>query len=372
MSEALSRLARLAPWLPTPARPAAAPVVRAGGGLGQDTVSTTPSPVRSKLDAKQAAAYGRLSPGVRAAFDRVYLATAPMGQRELRAMLGGTMLTGSRDLEGGASLLVHLDRLARQTLAPGVDRRFLLSSVVQQVANPGEISQGGRGTCTVTTVEYMVAKQAPAEYARIIADLATGDGTVRLASGKFARRVPDSTGADDSGRTEASRLFEAAMMDFGNGLLSYSNKTDKNGIGAKTFLPGGLSNGQTTRVVNAVLDEHYRSIDAVPLLQSVPFTSLGHGQLMRKLGAALAQGQMVPMGLDWRGEKEWKPSGHEVLALKIENGRVYYRNPWGNSDAPGAEVGGPDSPRRRIEDRNGLESMTLAELEARITGISAR
>lgn len=364
MPQAVSRLSALFS-LP---RPRAAAPIQAGGGstLGQDTLTTTANPVLSKLNATQAEAYGRLNQSQRQSFDRIFLASDPMSKEPLKRLLESKRLLSLRDLHGGATLLTNLDQLVQEPLAAGVDRRGLVSSALKQAENPGEISQGGRGTCTVTTVEYMLAKQAPAEYVRVLAGLATGDGSVKLANGKTAKRVPDSTAQDDSGRTEASRLFEASMMDFGNGLMSYSNKSDNNGVGPYTFLPGGLSSGGTTKVVNAVLDEHYHTGFALP------YVTLGHAHLVKNLQAALAKGEMAPVSLDWRGDGEWKPAGHEVLGLKIENGRFYFRNPWGNYDAPGAEVGGKDGPRRRIEDRNGVESMPLAELEKSITGITIK
>jgi hypothetical protein len=354
--------------------------VAAGGGadqggssaLGQDTFvrSQPPSGVAAKLTADQAAAYNQLNDAQRAMFDRVYLTCNRLAVGPLGKLLADGTLLKSRDLRNGGNLLLQLNRMATEPLAPGLNRTSLLSGMVTQAQDPGTISQGSRGTCTVTTVEYMLATKSPAEYARVMTDLATGDGSVTLADGTQAHRVPDSTATDDSGRSDVSRLFEAAMMQVGTGLLTYSDKTDKTGVGPYTFLPGGLGNRQVTRVANAVLDGHYRSDDAVPLIGEIPYTSVGGKRLMRDLEAALAKGERVPVGLDWRGEGEWKPAGHEVLALKVQDGRVYFRNPWGAYSAPGTEEGGKDSPRRRIEADGGIESMTIDEMQRRIKGIS--
>lgn len=272
----------------------------------------------------------------------------------------------SKDWRGGRSLLHHLDTLATQFLPAGLHRLNLLSSFLVQLENPGAISQGGRGTCTVTTVEYELALRSPAEYARIVAGLASSGGSVKLADGTTIRRDGDTATADDSGRTDASRLVEAALMELGNGFLDYSNEKDRNGFYG--FGVGGLSNGQTARVWNAVLGERRDVENAVPVIGQVPFTSIGGEGLMKDVERALKKGVRVPVAMDWRANGEWRPSGHEVLVTKIENGRVYFRNPWGPYAAPGTELEGDDGPPRRIEDHGGLESIPVSEMTRRIKG----
>lgn len=341
-------------WLETPK-----------GVLKQDALerkSTAQVRPAAGMTGAQAAIYHGLSDAQRKQFDRVWAETQPSAHKALVKLLEDGRLLSSKDLRTGDRLLTHLDRLATQPLASGLSRAELLSGLVVQAQDPGTISQGGRGTCTVTTAEYMIARKSPAEYARVVTDLSSPKGLVTLASGAKAERVASSLAADDSGRTAASRLFEAAMMEYGNGLLSYSNDSDQHGVAGASFLPGGLTPGGTTRVLEAVLDEDYDS-------QS---TLLGRERLLSSLKDALAEGQMVPVGMNWRGSTEKKRSGHEVLVLKIENDRVYYRNPWGKTYSPGHETDGKTSPKRRIEDQSGVESMTLAEFRWRLDSIQRK
>lgn len=363
---------------PLPSRHQAAPTgkapVQAGGGtLGQDSfVRTRPYEPSSRMTTSQAAAYGKLTAKEREAFDKVFFGSNRLGQVALGKLMEDGRLRSSKDLRKGETLLSHLDRLASQPLANGLDRMSLLSGLLEQAENPGTISQGARGTCTVTTVEYMLAKRSPAEYVRLVTDLSSVAGKTVLANGKSVTREPGTASSDDSGRSDASRLFEAAMMEYGNGFLNYSNEKDKQGIGGATVLPSGLKNGGVAKVLAGVFDEPWRAIDAVPVIGQVPFTSVGSSRLFGQLETYLQKGQEVPIGMDWRSKGEWRPSGHEVLVTKIEDGRVYFRNPWGYYDAPGTITDGTDGPERRIEDSNGLESMAVDAFRRRLVGIAVR
>lgn len=314
------------------------------------------------MTAAQSAIYYALSDVQRKQFDRVWITADTGGQKALVKLLEDKRLLSSKDLRTGDRLLTHLDRLATQALPASLDRASLLGGLLVQAQNPGTISQGGRGTCTVTTAEYMIAKQSPAEYARVVADLASTGGQVTLASGAKARRAASSLASDDSRRTVASRLFEAAMMEYGNGPLTYSNQTDQHSIAGRPLPSGGLLQISTTRVFEAVLNEDY----------DTEYPLLGRERLMGRVKDAVAKGQAVPVGMDWRGSTEKKRSGHEVLVLKIENDRVYFRNPWGPGQAPGTETDGKTSPKRRIEDKNGVESMALSEFQRRLDSISRK
>lgn len=357
-----------------PAAPTAKAPVQAGGGtLGQDSfVKSRPYEPTSRMTTSQAAAYGKLTAPQRASFDKVFFGSNRMGQVALGKLLEDGRLFSSKDLRRGETLMSHLDRLATQPLASGLNRMNVLSGLLEQLENPGTIAQGGRGTCTVTTIEYMLAKRSPSEYARLVTELASVGGKAVLANGATVSREAGTADRDDSGRSDASRIFEAAMMEYGNGFLDYSNEKDKHGVAGAAFLPGGLSNGQTSKVLSGVFNEKWRAIDAVPVIGQVPFSSLGSGRLFETLEGYVKKGQQVPIGMDWRAVGEWKPSGHEVLVTKIENGRVYFRNPWGNYDATGTVTDGKDGPVRRIEDGNGLESMTIDEFRRRLRGIAVR
>lgn len=145
-------------------------------------------------------------------------------------------------------------------------------------------------------------------------------------------------------RSDSERIFQAAMMEFGNGSYNYDNKKDKNlatgVLGWFGIKYGGLTSGDQEKAMKALF---------------------GTGVVVRNSKNTIVKelknraGQLTYVTL------EWGSGSHAVVADKIENGRVYFRNPWGSYAATGSEQ---KNPTRRIEDSSlGLESMTLAEFE---------
>ena len=100
--------------------------------------------------------------------------------------------------------------------------------MIEETAHPGRVNQGNRGTCTMTSVSYLLAKNHPAEYARLAAGMMSPSGTARLANGETLRRVEDSIAPDDNkSRSPSERLLQSALMDFADGSKTYSNRDDR-------------------------------------------------------------------------------------------------------------------------------------------------
>ena len=366
MSDWITRAAARISFLPAAASPAkaATPATKAAAHADGLALSTgNPAAQAMKLNPAQTAAFEKLGPGAQAQFQKVFDSTNGVGRMHLRGLLEkGTL--NARDGYGGRTLLSHLHDLATKPVAGGLDKGELIQNLAQQTLDPGEISQGGRGTCVPTTMEYILAKTRPAEYARLVVGVASPAGTVPMMSGAILKRNPGTEQRDDSGRTAASRLFEAAMMDYANFVFDYNNQTDKNGV-AGIGIIGGLPPSAGKRMINAMLNENRRVVEAVPFIGQIPFTAIGGSRVLKAVQEATARGVMVPAGLDWRGIGEWRPAGHEICVITVENGRVYYRNPWGPDYGKGRVTDGKDGPVRRIEDNGGMESMTVAEFTAR-------
>jgi hypothetical protein len=74
-------------------------------------------------------------------------------------------------------------------------------------------------------------------------------------------------------------------------------------------------------------------------------------------------GQQTQMGLQWGSL-----GVHAVVAEKVENERVYFRNPWGPSVDPAGTT--YTTPPRRMEDPTvGLESMSVADFKNLIANL---
>lgn len=346
------------------AAPAMAPSAKPAAGLGRDTF--TPSAAAAKAPS---AAYLKLSAAEQKTFDEIKGTMNAFGQGCFERLLEKGGLISQKDLREGKTLLAQLDRLAKTPLAPELNRKRYISFVIQQIENPGRIQQGIYATCPVTTAQYMLATRAPAEYARLLTDLASGDGSTVLADGTKIQRAAGSLSPDNSARVDPSRLFQAAMMQYGSTFLAYDNQKDAKMLGSVN-LASGLSNSETKKVVNSMLNEHYDTVSSVHVLGLSP---IGSSRVISKLESMLAKGEHVPVALDWSMEDELLPQAHEVMAIKIENGRFYYRNPQGNYANPGTEIDGRvlffGGPPRRIEDGFGLESMPVSAMPKRVTSV---
>ena len=290
------------------------------------------------------------------------------GKRALQRLERSGRLDGSLRRPDQSTLLAQLSLLTRTPLATGLDRHRLMNDLIRQLADPGLIHQGNRGTCTVTTLEYRLALVDPAEYARLIVGLASPEGKVRMASGKQLERVEDSLTMDDSGRSDVSRLFEAALMDMGNGIADYRNRPDRHGLGKWTPFPTGLMSFQVARTATALTGRRHEAVEVVPIIGRLPLVDWGVSSLMRKLMHTLETQGPAPTMLDWRGEGDKTHAEHMVLVLRIEGDRVVYRNPWGNTGVPGTALSGDSSPERRLEASGGIESMSLSEFRKRLQG----
>lgn len=244
----------------------------------------------------------------------------PHARLALQILLVEGTLTAQPLARDGQELLSVLHGLGRQELAPGLDRAALVSDLVQEIAMPSAISQRSRGTCTVTSIQILTATQRPAEYARLVAGLSAPAGTVTLANGRPLSRLVGTERDDLTNRTQSSRLWQAAFMEYGNGEATYDNVRDRHSDTGKS----GLSIPGISHVLSGVFASDLTAID-----------TWGQGTeakeaMLSQITAALGQTRGVLASLRWgvsgeNGENTY----HEVLVTRQEGDRVYYVNPWG-------------------------------------------
>jgi hypothetical protein len=265
----------------------------------------------------------------------------------------------------GNSLLGNLHRIATGPLEPslateGISRADLLSSITQEAAHPGQINQHNRSTCTVTSMQYMLCQSNPAEYTRLMQGLLSPQGQVQLRNGDTLRRVPDSIPLDTAtARSSSERIFQSAMMDYANGHHTYSNVDNQSTGKDKVLLVfdrdrayGGLYADQEERAIQALFGRDYKQYDGT----FGNFRS-SEDDILNKLTER--SGQRTLMDL------KWGDGGHAVVFEKVENGRVYFRNPWGPSgDANGTTYTEP--PRRMEDNTTGLESMSVEDFKRHV------
>ncbi len=244
--------------------------------------------------------------------------TDPVAALALQTML----LEGK--FEAHPELLKTLEGVLTQDLAEGIDRAQLLGDLVQELAVPSAINQMNRGTCVATAIGIQLAMNDPTEYARLIAGLATPEGTVTTRGGAVLKRE-DGVLTDGTNRSVTQRLLAPALMELGNGGRDYDNGDDQSYpvIFGNTIPLGGYSGlypGDADRILEALYGRDFA------------FHNISSGkdrdQAADYIRDQVAQGNSVLAAVAWGN------GGHQLLVTGTEtvDGVEYvtYINPWGS------------------------------------------
>jgi hypothetical protein len=100
-----------------------------------------------------------------------------------------------------------------------------MEDLMKELANPDQnINQSSKGTCTCTSMSFGLAKNRPAEYARLMTDLLT-TGKTKLANGDTISPPGDAYAFDGTSRSEGERLLQSSLMNYATG-GTYMNSAD--------------------------------------------------------------------------------------------------------------------------------------------------
>ncbi|HEY9854401.1 MAG TPA: hypothetical protein V6D05_01600 [Stenomitos sp.] len=233
----------------------------------------------------------------------------PDARLALQLLLVEGKLTDKANLSSDhKDLLATLNGLSHQPLAKGLDRPSLISDMIQEIAVPSAINQHNKGTCTVTSLQIMMAMEQPAEYARIVSGLASPSGKAKLANGDTITREPGTIGKDGTPRTASAKLWQPAMMEYANGSLNYDNKTDTNSNGA-----GGLNAAQVHRALEGLTGKDGTTFSVYGEAGTSYRSRLGMAEAVMNQANS---GKPVPVGMKF-AEPGQAPGGHEVLVTKV-------------------------------------------------------
>lgn len=296
------------------------------------------------------------------------------------------------DVSEGVPLPDALNLLATGPLGARLDeipgRVRLLGDAIQHIADPGRINQGYKGTCAVTCVEIFVAERYPAEYIRLVAGLASPEGTVNLRDGQELRRDEEvlAWSGMEARRSPVSRLLQVAFMEFAYPELDYQNMVDghmeQSDEGTKNTGTGvGLE--QFDRLLEAVTAERWDTLSEHQSKLAEKFSRLGiDTSFMPDLyrdGIAIIRNALTAKdavfvtlgsrGVDERiGENPLLALPHKVRVIKIddETNRVHYDDPLDPEDPwmPGVET--------RVETDDGECSMAFEDFEELLCEVSYR
>ena len=173
-------------------------------------------------------------------------------------------LLGKQDVFG-RSMYQHFLQIADEPMcktfeeAPG--RTILMGELIRNIANPGRITQGLKGTCAATCIEIYLAERDPVEYARLCAGLMTPDGRVKLRNDDKLSRDEDVLAPDEQEfrRSPVSRIFQVACMEYAYPELDYRNDIDGQLQGSENT-GTGLSLKAFERLLHAISGETWKTI----------------------------------------------------------------------------------------------------------------
>ncbi len=282
----------------------------------------------------------------------------------------------------GQTLLDNLSQLATAPLSPqlalrGVTQAQLLDAALSEVVQPSRINQSVYGTCTVTTMQYDLARRQPSEYVRLVAGIAGFDEHARMRGGGLLTLQPEyfdkptrplpllknlgprqlqppQTKAQRDGRSLSEALFQSAAIEYANGHDDYDAQNDLSlpAGGGKPY--AGLGPGQLDLL---------RQLHGVQYVELRPNKALSPGDvlahLQRRSGKA---GHPVVVGMDIGDLARGEHGFHAFSFVAVKGGRVYLRNPWGEGRA---EVNG----MRREKGAGDVYSIDAREFRVRLSSI---
>lgn len=285
------------------------------------------------------------------------------------------------------SLLTIAEKPIWMPLAGEGGNARLLAELAMNLDTPGRINQGWKATCTTTSVESYLAKQDPAEYARIIRGLVSPEGRAVMRSGDELICDEDVLlpSATEHNRNPISRVFQAAAMEFADGELDYDNTSDGHYDDEDENVGNGLEMGPFETLVSALTGKPWRSTSRkhaliAQMLKKMGLDASGIADLETDsesiIEQSTAQGEPVFATLDLPGAQNPIPgapgtlehAAHKVLLLYIdkEAGEVHYEDPM-DPDKPWFDV-----KTVRIHDAFGHCSMPLADFGRLLSELTYR
>jgi len=144
--------------------------------------------------------------------------------KEALENIGNLVLEKSSD---GKRILDYLNDISKGKLLGTIDKKDLISSIIFNVRNNQNVYQGPHGTCGAASGEVFVLNEKPAEFVKIVTDLATkgesilSDGEklsisqsdLYVKNGTVLADIENKIGQTEN-RSAADILFQSAVMNY--------------------------------------------------------------------------------------------------------------------------------------------------------------
>jgi hypothetical protein len=232
-------------------------------------------------------------------------------------------LFSDRDSRGG-SLLSNLARLAQQPLnaklAGDTTTESVLRGVLRDVVNPNRIDQGTAPTCTVTSMQFELVADEPAEYARLMADLCgpAGKATMR-GGGELKIESGDAAALARDWRSASQTIFQTAAMEYANGRFLDFDPVAGKSVDTRTGEEQrGIKPSQQANLLTRLFGVQYSTDNLKDEKEGAKVL-----ETLRGFDARGAQNRPVILHID-QGDYN-----HAVTLERITGGRVQFRDPYG-------------------------------------------
>ena len=216
-------------------------------------------------------------------------------------------------------------------VTPVIEKRELLKQLLVELAYPLTTTQDKHGTCVAEVMSNMFFKQAPGEWTAMVIGLANRGG-------KFLT-LPEDIDQEDSSRERSpvARLVQSGILNtFAAKGYTYDNSTDKYYDKEGNCAASGLYTCEAATGLTKLLGIDHSKIEDKAILK-----------------ALLEAGKLEFVTLDWDGDS------HAVMVTEVKDGRVFFRNPHGPSNAKKGDKISEDGPLRTVEDSTiGIQSMS--------------
>ena len=216
-------------------------------------------------------------------------------------------------------------------VTPVIEKRELLKQLLVELAYPLTTTQDKHGTCVAEVMSNMFFKQAPGKWTAMVIDLAN--------RGRKFLTLPKDIDQEDSSRERSpvARLVQSGILNtFAAKGYTYDNRTDKYYDQQGECAESGLYPCEAATGLTKLLGINHSEIEDKAILK-----------------ALLEAGKLEFVTLYWDGDS------HAVMVTEVKDGRVFFRNPHGPSNAKKGDKISEDGPLRTVEDSTiGIQSMS--------------
>ncbi|MBI3183648.1 MAG: hypothetical protein HYZ28_16040 [Myxococcales bacterium] len=290
-------------------------------GLVAEDPKGTKARIIEKLTSSSA--WKALTPAEQGQLAKVLQAGGEQGMRYLAALAEARPSALTSKDSSGSTLLENLSQMASQPLnaalyGRGLTRERLMQDALRDIVNPDRVDQGRAPTCTVTSMQFELVRDEPAEYARLVAGLTGPSGSATMVGGgelQLQTKYVKPAAGDERSTSEV--IFQSAAMEFANGADDFAEASGRSARAEGSGDYRGLWPAQQTYLLQHLFGVEYSTRKL--------FDSRQASEALELLRPYDARGRNRPVILEVNMGR-WN---HAVTFEQVTGGRVHFRDPYG-------------------------------------------